>query len=953
MADTRSELIVSRVTPPSRFQHTRFQHHRFQANMSLELSYSRASENPLINLNELIQTLKENEVPGPQLFRLRSEFTEILGKGGQSEVRGVNQRTLKMIQMVDKQKPLMWPVGSIAIKQHRPRSNGPINSRLGSKFLAAKHEVLALAPTLFQRHPNIVQLLGWGFCLDTIESAPPESFQIPLLILERADMNLYQFLQKSQRIVKHVRMHKKRPSFYYNISTILEPDVEAGSLVSLRQKFRVIRQLCIDIGNGLHVLHQHKFSHGDLKPLNVLVFGVGKRWSAKLCDFGCARGLVQPDMSGNEVIERRQRSPMYVGTLGWLPPEALTQTGDGLQHESLQKCDIYAYGLIVWSAFCKSGESPLLYDCESQLQTDLVLEYAIQDIHTMFGEDMSTLANFITNLLQDCLQCERGQRSDTPWMHLHPQVNNTATKAKAIWGFLRLSHMFPLTKVPRMFINLEANARVAEFSLPLEGSSGVFPSLFPYVKENYGSRWWRIDDASNSNSSLASPSLTSSKPLNNDDDFNCLLSCRETKREAQVETLYSDLVETLTQKTLKSQGDLYCYARFRSRIPLSWWLESGCTANVLENVISIIPIPEFATLAWLCRGEVGLHEVQRLKVDFNTWQVILTSSFLNESERLERFLLLLQFGARVEKRITAPSVQNEESILVLYIQSCPPTIVRKVTKEIFRRYDKVMHQPHIAISTRRYMSEEFQLDPLIKSHLAVLNHLVNDAVSRLVNYEDISSSATSMNESQPLLTLPPGWETVNEVPVDSIHVPQCYREIVTRSITFVKPTCSLLLLKQIHIRYNTANSKEVFYIDVAGFVSPEVSKAAKASLDHQSGERFPFYDDQWFKMEQHRALPTVDVLDFLHLDAPFLVDRKFFFSTFADRIGAYNTRVTLIFLTWIFLALHLVVWLTPLEIFTGPITCWILYLSPMVWGFKVSWFLSFGCRRSHTREVVV
>src|SRR5690606_34566585 len=59
-------------------------------------------------------------------------------------------------------------------------------------------EVLTLSPNLFHGHPNIVQLMGWGLCLDTFEDPQSDccgSVQLPVLVLERAEMNFSQLLE--------------------------------------------------------------------------------------------------------------------------------------------------------------------------------------------------------------------------------------------------------------------------------------------------------------------------------------------------------------------------------------------------------------------------------------------------------------------------------------------------------------------------------------------------------------------------------------------------------------------------------------------------------------------------------------------------------------------------------------------------------------------------------------
>ncbi|KPA35208.1 serine threonine protein kinase [Fusarium langsethiae] len=108
--------------------------------------------------------------------------------------------------------------------------------------------------------------------------------------------------------------------------------------------YEVVRLLCIDVGHGIQGLHEKGFSHGDLKPNNVPVFKSSERWVAKLCDFGCAIGQVT---TGKEE---------YFGAPYWLSEASEIAALDS--RSSLQQCDIYVYGLLVWSAFCLRGQHP-------------------------------------------------------------------------------------------------------------------------------------------------------------------------------------------------------------------------------------------------------------------------------------------------------------------------------------------------------------------------------------------------------------------------------------------------------------------------------------------------------------------------------------------------------------------------------------------------------------------
>ena len=123
----------------------------------------------MIILNRLLQTLKECDIPGPQLFRLRQEISEPLGEGGQGNVRCLARELEHKYDDTPLYIQREWPVKYVAIKQHmkrhvdtRGRQKQPLPklnaADLCSRIRAAEAEVLALAPGIFRDHPNIVKL---------------------------------------------------------------------------------------------------------------------------------------------------------------------------------------------------------------------------------------------------------------------------------------------------------------------------------------------------------------------------------------------------------------------------------------------------------------------------------------------------------------------------------------------------------------------------------------------------------------------------------------------------------------------------------------------------------------------------------------------------------------------------------------------------------------------------
>ncbi|KAF3917148.1 hypothetical protein ABW20_dc0110368 [Dactylellina cionopaga] len=399
----------------------------FSNDSLVNLSLKSANIRYVEHLADLLETFRDNEVPGPQFFRVQREFSDLLGNGSQSKVFGVNQESKEEFRQAVQEHKLKWPVDKIAIKRcYAPTSM----DTLGAQFLAIRLEVLALAPKQNQDHKNIVRLLGWGFCLDTVENrSPTGSSLMPLLILERASTDLSKWIRGYQCTKRHRR----------NGSTVSrDPERGTGSNIFCQHYYKIAHQLCLDIGNGLQALHQKGFSHGDLKPQNVLIFDNGGKLTAKLCDLGCARGMDGSaevgSIAGADLQIESGGKIKYAGTRGWIPPEV--GISNEIDRKSLWECDIYVYGLVVWSVFCKSGRSPLILDngTQRQFQPGEILGNAEKDIRAALSMFRKSLQGPVLSLLEKSLQDEPSSRSQAPWLELNFKEESFRSKIESILG---------------------------------------------------------------------------------------------------------------------------------------------------------------------------------------------------------------------------------------------------------------------------------------------------------------------------------------------------------------------------------------------------------------------------------------------------------------------------------------------------------------------------------------
>lgn len=195
------------------------------------------------------------------------------------------------------------------------------DEQLRSYYRTLELEILSLCHPPLRDHRNIIDLIAWGYDYPT----PDPLMRLPVLIMEMALTSLSDFLQKDK--------------------------TSEGARLS----WEVKHQLCLDISDGLEVLHKHGIVHGDIKTDNVLVFkqdNPNVPYLGKLSDFGVCISMEQSsNLSFND----------YRGTLGWIPAEVVDYQEDlhgKFSPELLLKCDSFSYGMMVLSVLMTCGRPP-------------------------------------------------------------------------------------------------------------------------------------------------------------------------------------------------------------------------------------------------------------------------------------------------------------------------------------------------------------------------------------------------------------------------------------------------------------------------------------------------------------------------------------------------------------------------------------------------------------------
>ncbi|KAI9773188.1 MAG: hypothetical protein M1840_008309 [Geoglossum simile] len=187
----------------------------------------------------------------------------------------------------------------VAVKHIKLGSLDPGSRIFCRRLSSVLLEIRVMHHKPLQSHPNILSLLGYGW---KYAGKTP----LPYVVVEYGSLGTLRTFLTEKRLGHRAKL------------------ILAG-----------------DVATGLSALHLCGIVHGDLKLENVIIF---QSWDrpcgsvAKLCDFGHSILL-----TGGE-----KKQLKYYGTLLYNAPEVQSQTVQVLDPKSLHKCDIWAYGLLLW-----------------------------------------------------------------------------------------------------------------------------------------------------------------------------------------------------------------------------------------------------------------------------------------------------------------------------------------------------------------------------------------------------------------------------------------------------------------------------------------------------------------------------------------------------------------------------------------------------------------------------
>ncbi|KAI0813538.1 hypothetical protein GGR55DRAFT_634900 [Xylaria sp. FL0064] len=709
-------------------------------------------------LKNIMTTLRVNKIPGPQLFRSQTEFPTVLGFGGEGNVRAIDASVKNSIKSSKLSRPDKPKWKSFAIKRHGPQEGKPA-FKLKNYLAAAEAEINALSNPL-RGHPNIVQLTGWGLCLDTLEStqniSEPQTdlsmsnLHLPLLVLELANGDLAQFLKdifdndKPQDVTCKCSQESRaerglsqprypatvwgpsRPEQVSLSGSTLQGDddephkyttIGAGAqeassnskdfwVVNGMNRHELLRRLCIDIGHGLQGLHDVNMTHGDLKPRNVLVFRNGPVWTAKLCDFGHSNSF---DSSNDDAP--------YIGTPDWRP----YWFGSVKVHRdiaTLKSFDLAVYGALLWSAFCPSlrGKAPPISDYYDQSNPCKKFEKHIRDIGpsgcgpSILGSK-AALIRRIDRLVHGtlCASYLRSQEIDDgvlesqlkhhlderPWEHLY---SKTVRSTRSLWSRIPV-----IKQGVKRKINCEQSA--TDITTETDSNSGIETQTQRRQKASATSHYlavhteeWRGRPCGGLHQTALLTTTNRVSLVENSivaAHHEAMTLCRGMAGSLDgLQALHDNLqrlIHDLCTGVAKPEL-LHDLARLRAtEVKSIVWNNITSRRNIVALALGSTSPVKITTMAWLCKGEVGAHEVRSLPAHYSAWKNILDAGVLNESERLERFLLLMRFGALIGEILEGhPNIEEPQPILNMYLHSCRLATRGVVANEICRHYEQTL-----------------------------------------------------------------------------------------------------------------------------------------------------------------------------------------------------------------------------------------------------------------------
>ncbi len=736
-----------------------------------------------------------------------------------------------------------------------------------------------------------------------MEDPKGDTPRIPLLVLERANGNLGEYLQN-------------------------EIEFESDHRAFATEQCK----LCLDIGRGLEAIHNMNMTHGDLKLSNVLIYqSSSSRYgaTAKLCDFG----LTIEDKKGEEIFTD------YLGTPGWIPPES----GETLPSSSLVLCDVFAYGLVVWCIATLELKSPIEGLTPRSLTEHHLYRRAFDKIPRARILRKGQDTNRILRVLRSSLDKNPLLRERQPWRYLdraqYPliaaaidptkgstsllaynlliQVMEGVGAASRKWSMRVQGSWVPLLSICWYLCSVSASAlrwlfvRAAKrLSMSAETvAQKIHSKAVPPRQEIYESIVEKY--AKNLKRGQISADTNGTSTINNALGVTCDVGGIRDRLEDEMslmDSLYNTSELRKTTGGEHSENVIYGLARLRSRFTLSSW-DSGIAPGPMHPpqiqknrfiqvnesrtlrhnaVLQALELNlDLQTLAWLCRGPVGGREIansRRSSLWRTTYET--TNSPTSRVLRIQRIALFLQMGANVEdcvsdaapitafgrilRNIVTEDIQEAErfEITMLVCRHFRRAAMRSISPQ--SRYFFTGELPdesnldedgaflttalHEAISACNYPAVQYLVSchfPIyVQNRQGQTAFELAETMAVAMSWSRIKPSRESRKISDIMKqtastdndkwNLPLGW-TAKDLS-SGRHV---YEELHTNSIAFKTPSFSLWQERRLTLGFKQLSSMgQSFVVDLVRFIVsyPE-------TFDEGSFEKSLTFDESWFRLD--------------------------------------------------------------------------------------------------------
>ncbi|KAL8937565.1 MAG: hypothetical protein Q9216_004362 [Gyalolechia sp. 2 TL-2023] len=664
------------------------------------------AQQSISDLKSLLDILYRHGIPGPKLIRLQQEFSTPLGRGGQGNVYGAStefEKKAHELQHQDisyraKYSALHWT--KCVVKHLRA------DQRRNDVHYAFR-EVTRLSHPSLQRHPNIVNLVSWGISLDALETVNLDSLSTPLLILERSRYDLAQFIRSDDYLVTSydllcdLCLDIGRGLNAVHSTGIVHGDLKLENILIFPQNQSTTKKwtakLC-DFGSAVPALADQEKSISylgsdtwlppewyerslmgkpmphSLIPCDIFVYGLVV-WATFVGIHFSPLYNIQRGQGGADILRHMGQQRFYARA-----KDSLTAYFSPIHSNTHQV--LAAFTEEVFSHFGGRIEQQTV-ERRQQARRSGVGPVNSDDT----PETVRNKVRRILLVLRESLDDAPQRRNRQPWMFFNrrrfsflPPVDSPQqfkpdysgeydARGTVIIRKAQSNDMPGITPTPGLRIGVQESIEALStrcIQWLISTSTWVrSPMQALQLRSNrykiYQSALGRADRRIPGFRNLAPLEYLEHAPGERHYDIGALLTPLETRYERRREgpsntLLFGDTLRFV--ETLSNLGDItYTSARLRSHFRLCCWEEyyngSVHLAKItIERLITAGFEVDVNAFAWMCRGEIGQYEVQRLKDSEELLQQMwthVTNQEFGASGRTETFILLLELGFDIHK----------------------------------------------------------------------------------------------------------------------------------------------------------------------------------------------------------------------------------------------------------------------------------------------------------------